>query len=178
MQWLNPPPDFKDDGGSITVMTAPDTDYWRKTVHDFIADDGHFYYEMVSGDFEAVVKVRGAYNTLYDQAGFMLRQDEYVWIKCGIEYVEGEQLASAVITRDFSDWSVAPLDDNPESTWFKLKRMGGSVEVYYSRDGADYTMLRQGYLTDTLELQLGLMCCSPKGQGFTVTFESFTVTKS
>jgi len=176
MDWLNPPPHFRDDAGVVTVTTAHDTDFWRKTVHDFIADNGHFYYETISGDFEAVVKVSGAYNTLYDQAGLMLRQDENTWIKCGIEYVEGIQLASAVITRDVSDWSVSPLKDSPPSMWFKLKRIGAAVEVYFSHDGSDYTLLRQGYLTNTPQLQLGLMCCSPKGQGFTVTFASYAVT--
>ena len=60
-------------------------------------------YETVTGDFTATVKITGNYAVLYDQAGLMVRESETVWMKCGIEYLEGVQQASAVITRDFSD---------------------------------------------------------------------------
>jgi len=143
------------------------------TLHNFIADNGHLFYQSISGDFTAEVKVTGHYATLYDQAGLMLREDEKTWIKCGIEYVEGTQYASAVITRSFSDWSVVPLAANPNSTWFRLVRTGSAVEVYYSLNGSDFTMIRQGYLTETPTLLVGMICASPKGDGFTTTFEDF-----
>lgn len=176
MQWLNEPTKHKISNEKIQFTTKHATDFWRKTRHDFIADNGHFYYDSVSGDFTAVVKVTGAYNTLYDQAGIMLRKDELTWIKCGIEFVEGVQYASAVITREASDWSIVPLEGSPASIWFKLMRIGTAVEVYFSLDGEDYTMIRQGFLTDTGTLQIGLMACSPKGQGFEAIFEDYNVT--
>ena len=43
----------------------------------------------------------------------MLRASDQYWMKCGIEYVDGIQQASAVVTNDFSDWSVTPLQTNP-----------------------------------------------------------------
>ena len=33
----------------------------------------------------------------------MVRLDEANWLKCGIEFVEGVQQVSAVVTRDYSD---------------------------------------------------------------------------
>ena len=30
------------------------------------------------------------YSTLYDQGGLMLRTDNRNWIKCGVEYVDGQ----------------------------------------------------------------------------------------
>ena len=56
-------------------------------------------------DFVASVKVTGQYKALYDQAGLMLRLDDQNWIKTGIEYVDERQNVSAVVTREFSDWS-------------------------------------------------------------------------
>ena len=82
----------------------------------FERDNGHFYYRSLPGDqsFTATVNVRGKYHTLYDQGGLMLRIDEKNWIKCGVEYVDGQQFASVVVTvNGWSDWSVVPIN-SPE----------------------------------------------------------------
>lgn len=89
--------------GTISITSGQRTDFWRKTHYGFIRDDGHFYYEQVKGDFIVEVKVSGQYEELYDQAGLMVRLDEANWLKCGIEFVEGVQQVSAVVTRDYSD---------------------------------------------------------------------------
>lgn len=175
MNWYNEPAQWQQDGDQLRVVAGGNTDYWRVTRHGFIKDDAPFCYREVSGDFTATVKTTGAYNALYDQAGLMVRESETVWLKCGIEYLDGVQQASVVITRDYSDWSVLALADNPESVWFRVQRTGEAVEVYYSRDGVTYTMIRQGYLSTQATLQVGMMCAAPKGEGFAVTFEGFTV---
>jgi regulation of enolase protein 1 (concanavalin A-like superfamily) len=165
MQWINPPAVWQHDGNQIIVTSDAKTDFWRKTHYGFIRDNGHVYAGQVSGQ----------YATLYDQAGLMVRQDETTWMKCGIEYVEGVQYASAVVTRDYSDWSVSPLDGSPAAFWLRVKREGGSLEVEYSLDGSAYTLLRVAYLTDA-PVWVGIMQASPQGDGFTATFEDFTVT--
>ena len=141
-----------------------------------IADNAPFYAREVTGDFTAIVRVAGAYNALYDQAGLMVRENERVWMKCGIEFLDGVQQASAILTRDYSDWSVLPLPDNPAATWFRVQRFGTAVEVSYSRDGVTYQLIRQGYLSSAETLWVGLMCAAPKGEGFSVTFEDFAIT--
>ena len=109
----------------------------------------------------------------------MIRKDEINWLKCGIEYVHGIQQASTVITNDFSDWSVTPLKEAPE--WFHLKLVwkAPAVEVFYSIDGKDWIMMRLGYLLGSEEtgVKVGLMTCSPDGQGFEVTFKDFEIKK-
>ncbi len=176
MDWLNAPHTWQQHANTLTVTADGKTDYWRVTYHDFIKDDGHFYFQTVTGDFTATVKITGDYNALYDQAGLMVRASETVWIKCGIEYLDGVQQASAVITRDFSDWSIVPLPDNPRAVWFRVKRVGTAVEVYYSRDHVTFDLIRQGYLSADPTLHVGMMCAAPQGDGFTVTFEDFTIT--
>ncbi len=175
MDWYNQPPQFNVEGGTIIITSGPKTDFWRKTHYGFIRDNGHFYYQQVTGDFVAEVKITGQYNALYDQAGLMVRQDEITWLKCGIEFVEGVQQASAVVTRDFSDWSIIPLPQNPASIWLRLIRKESAIEVHYSVDGRQYKMLRLAYLTPHESVMVGPMIASPEGKGFTATFEGFQV---
>lgn len=175
MQWYNEPQQWQKQTNVIDITAAPQTDFWRVTRHDFIKDDAHFYYRDVTGDFSATVKVTGEYAALYDQAGLMARENDKVWLKCGIEYVDGVQYASAVITRDFSDWSIVALPDNPSAIWIQVKRFGSALEVYFSRDGVDFVLIRQGYLTEVATLQVGLMLAAPKGDGFVAHFEQFAI---
>ena len=85
--------------------------------------------------------------------------------------------ASAVVTRDFSDWSILPLAAVPERVWFRLQRIGSAIEVSYALDGATYTMIRQAYLTEAGTVQVGVMCAAPKGDGFEVNFRDYGVTR-
>ena len=175
MQWYNPPPAWEERGDTLVVTAGPRTDFWRKTHYGFVRDSGHFFYQEVAGDFQCDVVVRGAYASLYDQAGLMVRADETTWLKTGIEFVEGAQYASAVVTRDFSDWSVVPLAGSPPAIWLRLRRARETVEVSYSLDGDRYAMLRLAYLTLAERVQVGPMCAAPDGDGFEVSFEGLVV---
>jgi regulation of enolase protein 1 (concanavalin A-like superfamily) len=156
------------DDGSLEIEVAPKTDFWRKTHDGGVRDNGHFYFETIAGDFLAQVKVRGDYREKYDQAGLMARVDATTWLKCGIEYCDGIPLASAVVTRDWSDWSVVPLEE-PTTCW-RLRREQNTFEIEYSLDGETFQKLRQCHLTEAPEVDVGLMACSPLGRGFRAVF--------
>jgi regulation of enolase protein 1 (concanavalin A-like superfamily) len=175
MQWLNPPPAWQINDNTIDVTVGAATDFWRKTHYGFIRDNGHFGYEVVEGDFVLDVKVSGQYRELYDQAGIMLRSSDTHWIKTGIEFVGGIQYVSAVVTNDFSDWSVAPLPQNPPSIWLRVTRKAEALEVHYALDGVTYTLLRLAYLPPTPSIMAGIMCAAPDGSGFAVRFEEYRV---
>ena len=175
MPWLNQPATWTETGDTITVVTDPNTDFWRTTHYGFVRDNGHFLWQQVAGDFVADVKVIGAYTSQYDQAGLMIRAGETTWIKCGIEFVDGVQYASAVVTREYSDWSVLPLGETPMAVWIRATCTGGDVELHYSLDGTDYRMLRMAHLTAAESLQVGPMCASPEGSGFEVRFEALHI---
>ncbi len=175
MQWQNEPPQWRVEDSRIEVDAAGGTDFWRKTHYGFIRDNGHFGYVDVEGDFCVEVQVSGAYHELYDQAGLMLRSNAEHWIKTGIEYVHGVQYISAVVTNDFSDWSVAPLAGAPHSIWLRAVRKAEAVEIFYSLDAAEYTLLRLAYLPPAPIMAVGIMCAAPDGQGFHVTFADFHV---
>lgn len=177
MQWYNEPSDWKSLSNGLHLMTGAKTDFWRKTHYGFIRDNGHFYYQSVTGDFTVEVKITGHYRVLYDQAGVMVREDETTWLKCGIEFVEESQNVSAVVTRDFSDWSVIPLLQPPASLWLRVQRRAEAIEIQYSLDGRQYQMLRLAYLTRNETVQVGLMAASPQGDGCEITFEEFNLQK-
>ncbi len=175
MQWLNEPRNWDEQNNILTVKADPKTDFWRLTHDGLIRNNGHFYYREVEGDFTCDVTLRGDYRELYDHAGLMLRLDDKTWLKCGVELVYGVQQASAVVTREYSDWSVVTLPTTSRAVRLQLKRRGGTVVTAFALEGGPYTMLRQSYLTDVTSLQLGMMCAAPEGEGFSVTFEGFSV---
>jgi regulation of enolase protein 1 (concanavalin A-like superfamily) len=105
----------------------------------------------------------------------MVRLDEKVWIKTGIEYVDGLQQVSAVVTSGFSDWSVVPCSNNAEAIRLKLLRKGDYVQIDYSFDGITYTMLRLAPFPPGIAVQAGMMAAAPGNESFTVYFENFQV---
>ena len=172
MQWLNEPGEWNPVGKGLSARAEPETDFWRKTNSDGIRHSGHFYFNSVAGDFAARVKLIGDYNSQYDQAGLMVRIDEQTWLKCGVEFLDGKQYASAVVTRDYSDWSIMPVS-NPPAIWIECERRGTTFTVGFSLNGTDYEMIRQSFLTEVTEQQLGLMFAAPKGKGFKIVFEDY-----
>ena len=174
MRWLNEPPDWREEGGVLRVTTAPDTDFWRTTHYGFVRDTGHFRHDRMEGDFVARVLVEGGYRDQYDQAGLMVRLDERTWLKCGIEFVDGRQWASAVVTRELSDWSVAALEPAPAALWIEVRRTGEAVQVSFGERAPD-RLLRLGALTTEPALDVGVMAASPDGGGFPVAFRELAI---
>ena len=175
MTWFNEPRNWKQENDHLSVFADAQTDFWRKTHYGFIRDNGHFYYERVSGNFEVETEFRGGYNSLYDQAGVMIRQDETTWMKTGIEFLNGVHHVSAVVTRDHSDWSVVPFYDYSGSLRLKLKREGGTVTAEYCGPDRAWVMFRTAYLSTAHELEVGRMAAAPDGPGFETVFSEFHV---
>lgn len=175
-QWSNTPQTWHDTPEGLTESVPAGTDYWRTTHYGFIRDNGPFRYEMRSGNFEAKVQVHGQYRELYHQAGLMIRIDEQNWIKTGIEFVNGHQNVSVVVTREFSDWSVLPRTDSPPSIWMRLQRYNDTVQISYSLDGGKWSMIRLAYFPPGVPVKIGLVAAAPGKEPFDVSFDHFTIT--
>jgi len=173
MQWLNEPPQWSESGNQIVVQTAPKTDFWRVTHYGFIRDSGHFYFDAIATDFMVEVTIRGRYKDLYDQAGIMIRANEKQWLKTGIEYVDGVQNLSAVVTHNYSDWSMTPLPNAPEALRLRVERRHEAIQIFYQNQATDFVLFRMTYMPTGVPLEVGLMCASPDGDGYQVTFEDF-----
>jgi uncharacterized protein len=174
MNWLNEPPTWHTENDRVRVVTGLNTDFWRRTHYGFIRDNGHFYYEERSGDFTIEVRIDAKYETLYDQAGIMIRTDATNWIKAGVEYTDRLPHFSAVVTREFSDWSILPAA-SAGPAWLRLTKLGTAVRIQYSTDGVSFHMLRLAYFPEAASTQVGIMCCSPERAGFEVEFSAYAI---
>ncbi|WP_214416688.1 DUF1349 domain-containing protein [Sphaerisporangium fuscum] len=174
-QWINEPAKWSA-GDDLRMTAGPRTDLWRVTHYGFTRDDAHMFGKVVPGDVKVTATFEAAYAEQYDQAGAVLRADETTWIKAGVEYVDGRINLSAVVTRDFSDWSVVPLAGPVEAVTLELAREGDTVTVRYGLDGAEpLTMLRLAYFPPGAPALAGVMCAAPQGDGFEVRFTSVTL---
>jgi hypothetical protein len=177
MVWFNEPPEWCVKNGELSVRTADNTDFWQKTFYEFEHDNGHFLYHEVSGDFTMQVTFVGKYEALYDQAGIMLRVDEKNWAKTGIEFTDGEIHLSAVLTRDFSDWSVMKMTEYRGSLTIRMTRHGSAIRIQYLDEKNTWQLIRLGYLAMPETCQAGIMCCSPTRASFEVKFKDFSITE-
>lgn len=175
MDWLNEPPEWREEDGVLEIVTGARTDFWRRTHYGFVRDDGHARLTAVAGDFSATVRFRGGYETLYDQAGLMLRADAGTWIKAGVEYVADLRMLSVVVTRDVSDWSTTPVP--VEAPWLSLRltRIGTAVHVHWAAgEDEPFRMLRLAWFPEG-PAAVGPMACSPERAGFRAAFAGFRI---
>lgn len=176
MQWFNEPESWSIKNNKLTMQVTPQSDYWRISHYGFTVDDAPFLYTTRGGEFEVKVKISGDYKVRFDQAGLMLRADKENYIKAGIEFVDGKYNISCVVTHHTSDWSVITLDKSIDFIWIKAVRRLDAVEIFYSFDDVNYTMMRNCHLADNTPVMVGLMAACPDGKGFEARFESFKIT--
>ncbi|RAW02410.1 DUF1349 domain-containing protein [Pseudochryseolinea flava] len=176
MQWFNEPEKWRIEKNTLIMNVTPQSDYWRISHYGFTVDDAPFYYTTYGGEFEAKVKLTGAYKARFDQMGLMIRTDHENYIKTGVEFVDGKFNISTVVTHHVSDWSVITLDTVPAFIWIKVVRRIDALEIFYSFDDKKYILSRNAPLQDNHPVMVGLMAASPDGNGFEAKFEHFKVT--
>ena len=172
--WLNAPETWSADGAQLRVTTDASTDFWRKTQYGFIRDSGHFFGTEIAGDFTAQLHVAAQYSALYDQAGMMVRIDEQNWIKCGVEFSDGQLLLSTVLTLDKSDWAVSIAPAMADGFWLRVTVEQGVIRVQYSIDGKLWPLLRLAPFPEAPRYRVGPMCCTPERGGLEVVFSQFS----
>ena len=172
--WLNPPADFRLEDDGLWLRTRERTDFWRHTHYGFVHDDGHFLGVPAPEAFTAIATFEGRYETLYDQAGLMLRIDGANWVKLGIEHSDGITNFSIGVTRGNSDWSVVgqPLISGPQSV--RLTRMDGAIIAHFRRPDGGWQLMRVADFPDGAAM-LGPMACSPQRAGFEAIFSGFEI---
>lgn len=164
----------------MQLWTGEQTDFWQQTYYGFRHDNGHFLHIEREGEFTAETAFTGRYETLYDQAGLMIRHDADNWLKCGIEFTDGLCHLSTVVTvGGRSDWSAFALPVSAEPVSVRVTRLGDALFVQY-RPGHDasWKMARLAYFPEKYRsLSVGITACSPQRSGFQVEFHHFNVSE-
>ncbi|MFF8602086.1 DUF1349 domain-containing protein [Streptomyces sp. NPDC015232] len=174
-KWLNPPLRTETDGGELVVTTRDRSDFWRTTSYGFVKDDGHaLLAEFPVGSAMEVTFV-AEFETLYDQAGIMVRVDEGTWIKAGVEMTDGVPHVGAVVTAGKSDWSLSPVPDwLGRRVTLRASRADDAVTVRARCEDGAWQMVRLAPLAPDADARGGPFCCSPQREGLRVRFTRFT----
>ncbi|MDB5787081.1 DUF1349 domain-containing protein [Caballeronia mineralivorans] len=175
-EWLNEPGEWDLKDGRLQVVTNAKTDFWRETYYGFTHDSGHSFGIQTKGDFSAQVYVRGEFETLYDQAGLLIRVDERNWVKAGVELTDDALMTSSVITLERSDWALGSPIATTDGFWLRATVEQGVLRLQSSIDGITWPMLRLAPFPKAESYFVGVACCSPKRGGLTIDFSEFIVT--
>lgn len=175
MSWLNEPAQWALADGVLRAVTEWRTDFWRETLYGWTTDNGHFFHAATTGDFTAEVTVSAAHTTRFDQAGLMVRADERNWLKAGLEVTSGAVHVSTVVTRDFSDVSMAPITGFTGEASLRVSRFGSALAVHARAGDHPWQLLRLGHLDLPTTVDVGVMCCSPERAGLSATFRNFRI---
>jgi len=177
MEWLNEPANWQRTGDVLTVSVDPGTDFWRETGYGYIRDSGHVYGEVLAGDLDVSVRIRGVLAAQYDQAGVMLRADEQTWLKTGIEFFEGRPRLSTVLTLGRSSWMVTDLPAGLDDILLRVSRRGDAVEVRYLAGEGQPELAALVYMPPDAQVLAGVMAAAPEGPGFRISFHDLHVTE-
>ena len=173
LKWHCEPSDWKIQKDQLVIAADAETDFWQKTHYGFQADNGHFLYAEVSGDFVLTTQVHCNFKNQYDQAGLMLRISEDCWVKASVEFEAGEpnKLGAVVTNHGYSDWSTQDVEDSFTDFKLRIIRNGSTYLVqYFHTISGDWIQIRMFHLFDRPIVKAGIYCCSPKKDGFTAHF--------
>lgn len=174
--WLSPPKEWKLNykGSNLIIKTDKQTDFWQKTHYGFQADNGHFLYYEVNGDFRLTTKVKSKPENRYDQAGLMVRFSSDTWLKTSVEYIpDGNSKLGVVVTNQgYSDWSSQAFLEYQISLFYRITRRENNYYVDYSLNGISWSQIRMTHLVEETEnIKVGIYACSPQGGGYEAEFD-------
>jgi regulation of enolase protein 1 (concanavalin A-like superfamily) len=186
LRWYCPPAKWSVNPATSVLVVEPaaKTDYWQKTHYGFEADNGHFLFAEITGDFILTSRVNFRPVHQYDQAGLMVRISPQCWLKTSVEYepVGPARLGAVVTNFGYSDWSTQNFTGNEAS--LRIRREGGDYIVEYAENTHQnvepgWTQLRIAHLHEDNGglVQAGLYACSPIGVGYVAEFDFLSLEK-
>jgi regulation of enolase protein 1 (concanavalin A-like superfamily) len=172
--WTREPVSVNEQGATLAVEAAAESDWWRTTAYGFIHDDGHALVKEFPNESAVEVSFILNYTEQFDQAGIFITSDSKNWIKAGVEYCDGFPQVGAVVTQINSDWSVAPVPEwmNKEVT-IRVSRSGDAVTMRAGING-DLRLVRVAPLDPSLSWSAGPMFCAPTRAGLVVSFTKWS----
>ncbi|MEU4676845.1 DUF1349 domain-containing protein [Micromonospora sp. NPDC023737] len=157
--------------GGLVVEPSAGSDLWRHTSYGFVHDDAPALLAPLPTGTAVEVSFRLEWTEQFDQAGVLVRVDERNWIKAGVEVSDGQPQVGAVVTRELSDWSVAPVPEwAGREVTVRASRAGDALTVRARVAGEPWRLVRLAPLPPEAEVSAGPFCCSPTRGGLVVRF--------
>ena len=183
LRWFCPPESWAIQNSCLVVQPNAKTDFWQKTHYGFEADNGHFLYLEVEGDFILSTRLSFSPAHQYDQAGLMVRVSPDCWLKTSVEYEPyGFSKLGVVLTKDgYSDWSTQDYLDSSKELGLRVRREADDYLVEYLNPSPqeageaqrNWVQIRMAHLEGGKDgrVSCGLYACSPIEAGFTARFD-------
>jgi regulation of enolase protein 1 (concanavalin A-like superfamily) len=170
--WLHPPVSVAPGpGGGLVVEPAEGSDLWRHTSYGFVHDDAPALLAPFPAGTAVEVTFHLDYGEQFDQAGVLVRVDERTWVKAGVEISDGHPQLGAVVTREVSDWSVAPVPEwTGREVTVRVSRAGDALTVRARAGAEPWRLVRLAPLPPDVVASAGPYCCSPTRGGLRVRF--------
>jgi regulation of enolase protein 1 (concanavalin A-like superfamily) len=165
-------------GDELLVEAAEGSDLWRTTSYGFIHDTGHALLKPFADGRALEVSFLLDYTAQFDQAGLLVRTDARHWIKAGVEVSDGHAHLGAVVTREVSDWSLAPVTGwMGQQVTIRASRTGDAVTIRGRVRDEAWQLVRVVPLPQGQPVLAGLYCCAPTRSGLVVRFRQVRFTE-
>jgi len=174
LKWHCEPSSWEIKENRLQIVCDGETDFWQRTHYGFRADNGHFLYVELKGDFTIETHVHCDFQHQYDQAGFMVWVNEDCWVKSSVENEidEPRKFGAVVTNHGYSDWSTQDIDNSFTSYRLQLNRRGSDYKLSYFHEATGtWVQMRLFHLFDNPVVRAGIYACSPKEGGFRATFD-------
>ena len=167
-QWLNPPPQASFEGGSLTVVASPETDFFIDPENGNSSASAPVLWRAIEGDFVATALVEPDFSDTWHAVALMVLIDDQNWIKFAFENSDatGPSIVS-VVTRGVSDDANGVVLSDTQKVWLKLIRKGDVYAMHWSLDGENYRMTRVAKMATAASLKVGVEAQSPLKGGAT-----------
>lgn len=176
--WTTPPVATSRDGDDLLVTAVEGSDFWQRTLYGFQHESGHAL--LAPWDRQRAIEVSFRIDTftdLYDQAGLMLRVDADRWIKTGVEVNDGVPHVGAVVTDQYSDWSLAPVPEwTGETVTLRASYADGAVTLRARAGDTPWRTIRVAPFRHPEAAMAGPFTCAPTRAGLQVRFTGWVET--
>lgn len=163
--------------GGVRITAAPRCDYFCDPAGSHVMDSAPYFYQDVTGDFVARALVTHPFQTTWDAAALMVRQDAHHWAKLCFEATDFDTHAVvSVVTNGISD-DANGVNYHWPRIWLQIVRKGAVFGMHYSTDGLQWNMVRYFTIDATETLQVGMVAQSPIGEGSEMDFLYFSIEK-
>jgi regulation of enolase protein 1 (concanavalin A-like superfamily) len=180
-RWHNSPERREVSADAATFQPEEGSDFWQRTSYGFARDSGHALLTPLRRPGAMELTFQGTFANQFDQAGLLLRVNDVLWLKAGVEFTDGLLCAGAVVTRGMSDWSLAPLDEWSGGPLVVRVSLAGDVAIVRIRvAGGDWRLLRVApfEVASHLEVWGGPYACCPTRAGLIARFSAWQVSAS